>query len=97
MTINSDFSVSPLDNIFGVVTGSVAGIQFPSYEGIMVRFKARSTNVGSFFIGNGANNCVYELDAGDDTGWVATNYLNLFWYRSPSGSLDILNYWMQDE
>lgn len=96
MTITSDFSVSPDDNTFGTVTGSASAVRFPSYEGLMVRFKARSTNVGSFFLGNGSNNCVYEIDAGDDTGWVATNQLDLFWYRSPSGSLDILNYWLQD-
>lgn len=95
-TINQTFSDSPTDNIFGIVTGSATGIQFPDVQGLMVRFKARSTNVGSFFLGNGQNNCTFELDAGDDTGWVATNNLNLFWYRSPSGTLDHLYYWMQD-
>lgn len=96
MTINSDFSVSPTDNIFGTVTGSASAVRFPAIEGLMVRFKARSTNAGSFFIGSDANNCVFELDAGDDTGWVATNRLDYFWYRNPSGSSDYLNYWMQD-
>lgn len=95
-TINQQFSDSPTDNIFGTVTGSATGIQFPNVEGLMARFKTRSINVGSFFLGNGQNNCVFELDAGDDTGWVAINNLNLLWYRNPSGTLDHLNYWMQD-
>lgn len=96
MTVNSDFSVSPDDNIFGVVTGSASAVQFPDVTGLMVRFKARSSNPGSFFIGNVATNCVYEIDAGDDTGWVAANKLNYFWHRAPSGTLDLLYYWMQD-
>ena len=96
MTVNSDFSVSPDDNTFGTVTGSASAVRFPDLSGLMVRFKARSSNPGSFFLGNSSGNCVYELDAGDDTGWVATNQLNNFWYRSPSGTLDYLNYWLQD-
>ena len=97
MTINSDFSVSPTDNIFGTVTGSASAVQFPSIEGIMARFKARSGNIGSFFLGNEPNKCVFEIDASEDTGWVAINHLEFLWYRNPSGSSDYLNYWMQDE
>ena len=101
--INEVYSDNPQFNYFGVVTGTVSETQFPSGSAKLLRFKTDPDNLGTFFIGTwGANNCVYPLDAGDDTGWLAPPSadgnlagLSHFSYRAPSGSIDYLYYWAQ--
>lgn len=94
MGIVGDFSESPEYNEMGLITGSAVATQFPSETGLMYRLKARSANNGSFFIGSDASRLFWELDAGDDTGWVAGELSNL-WFNSTSGSADKLAYWVQ--
>jgi hypothetical protein len=80
----------------GLVSGSFAGLQFPNLPCKLVRFKALSYNTGSIFIGETANDLFYELDAGDDTGWVVLGNLNELWYGKSSGTADHLTYWIQN-
>jgi hypothetical protein len=96
MTYRSDLSNPFENNDFGIITGTVV-TQFPNVECQLARFMAYSSNIGSFFIGNAAspNLCVWELDAGYDTGWFGVDNLNNLWYRSASGTVDYLAYWIQ--
>jgi hypothetical protein len=101
--INEVFADNPQYNIFGLITGSVTEIPFPSGSCKLVRFKADPDNLGTFFIGTwGANNCVWPLAPGDDTGWVAppsadgnTRGLGSYSVITPSGTSERIYYWMQ--
>lgn len=87
----------------GVLAGSVSAIQMPTISCRMVRFKARSTNAGSVYIGisgvtvpSSSTNTTggMELDAGDDTGWLVCSNLNVF-YRICDNAGDALTYLAQ--
>jgi len=89
---------------FGVVSGTATLSQFPDVPCSIFRLKARSSNSGSFFIGNKYNTgsavLPWELDAGDDSGWcVSTSEfgfnLNSYYQKGSSGTSDILMYWVQ--
>lgn len=84
----------------GELAGSVAAVQMPDVPCRMVRFKAHSDNAGNVYIGgagvtvaNGATDTTtgLQLDAGDDTGWIATDNLNRF-YRISDNAGDDLTY-----
>jgi len=82
---------------FGLVTGTYAISQLPDIPCSMVRFKARSSNAGSIFIGSqyttgSVFSMPYELDAGDDTGWFETDNLNRY-YQGGSSGTSYLAYW----
>ena len=100
-TIRSQFVGGNLEfDVFGCVTGTTTARQFPSVPASMARFKARVGNVGSFFIGiqpntGSAQRMPFELEAGYDTGWFATDNLNRYWYENLSGSSEYLAYWLQ--
>lgn len=94
-SIRSQFSDGLMFNEFLVVTGSVTETQFPTDEVGMVRFKSDLGNNGVFFLGNRADNCIFPLYAGEDTGWNSLNDMNELYHRNPSGSSDYLYYWLQ--
>jgi hypothetical protein len=94
-TIPEQFADAFIHNRFGVITGSASSVQFPSGTCHIIRFKASPDNVGTFFVGNDADTCVFPLDAGDDTGWNSLSNLNQLYHRNPSGTLDYLYYWLQ--
>src|SRR3990167_235227 len=94
-TINQQFSDNPGHNDIRLVTGSATAVQFPDMPLLMVRFKAYSGNAGSFFLGENSANMYWELDAGDDTGWVALQNLNHLWYSNASGTSDYMAIWVQ--
>lgn len=96
MTYRSDFSDPFQINAFGIITGTVV-TQFPDIECQYARLMAYHSNIGSFFIGNGssASLCVWELDAGDDTGWFGIDNLNKLWHKNGSGTSDYLVYWIE--
>lgn len=85
-----------INNIFGVVTGSSSAIQFASTIVGLIRFKTDLNNNGIFFLGSDPGNCIYPLDAGEDTGWVSLSSLGQLYHRNPSGSSDYLYYWLQN-
>lgn len=90
------FSKYAKKNVFGLVTGTAIDTIFPTGTvSDIFKLKAYSTNIGSFFIGGGLTGTVYELDAGDELEW--TNGVNLFNFRhrNPSGSSDLMAYWLQ--
>jgi len=95
--IKDQFSSVPHFDKFGVVTGtSSAIVQFADNECKMTRFKADPDNNETFFLGEaGAGYCVFPLDAGDDTGWVATSNLDRYTYQNASGTAESLYYWLQ--
>ena len=96
--IKEQFSDVFIYDVFGLVTGTYGVEQFPNVPASIARFKARSANVGSFFIGHETGtvfNMPFELDAEDDTGWFATTNLNRYWHGGSSGSADLLAYWIQ--
>jgi hypothetical protein len=84
-----------LNESFYKITGTFAASQFPDIEAQLVRLKAPSTNAGSIFIGNSAATTWWEMDAGDDTGWIYTANLNRYWQSLSSGSTDCLIAWVQ--
>jgi hypothetical protein len=84
----------------GELQGSASALQMPSIACKLVRFKARSDNAGSVYIGvsgvtapNGTTDATtgFELVAGDDTGWLPATNLNLF-YRISTNAGDDLTY-----
>jgi hypothetical protein len=102
--INEQFSDNPQFNLFGVVTGSVSCVQFPSGSAKLLRFKADPSNIGMFKLGayGDAGGCLWPMDAGDDTGWFAPpsaegNIMGLqnYTHSDVSGSADYLYYWLQ--
>lgn len=93
--IKEMFSTVFAFDVFGVVTGSVTGIQFNTGSCGMVRFKAHPDNGTNFLLGHDMGNIIFPMAAGDDTGWVATDNLNRYWYSDASGSMDRLTYWLQ--
>lgn len=94
-SIKGQFSDVFIFDVFGVITGTVAATQFPTGSCGMVRFKANPDNSGQFLLGHEAENTVYPMVAGDDTGWVATTNLNRYWHSDASGTMDRLHYWLQ--
>lgn len=96
MTYRSDLSAPFIYNVFGIITGSTI-TPFPDVPAQLARLEAYAANIGSFFIGHqsGTSQCVWELDAGYDTGWFSISNLNEFWYRNPSGTSDYMVYWIQ--
>lgn len=96
--IKEQFSDGFLFDEFGVITGSFAQRQFPNKPCGMMRLKARSSNVGSFYIGHMSGThpiLPYQLAPGDDTGWVITTNLNRYFFGGASGTSDVLAYWLQ--
>lgn len=97
--IKAQFSdVFPYDE-FGVITGTVGPTRFSNIGCGLARFKAFANNVGLFTFGNtsGTSSSMlpWQLAAGEETGWFATDNLNRFWYKVPSGTMDKLSYWIQ--
>lgn len=69
--------------------------QFPSVQVKLARLKAWTSNIGSFFVGESASDLFFELDAGDDTGWISLSNLNQLWFSNGSGTADKLAVWLQ--
>lgn len=92
--IKEQFSDVFIHDRMGIVTGVATATQFPSGSAGMVRFKAWPGNSEVILIGVGANFMLWPMDAGDDTGWIATDNLNRYWHQS-TGSNNYLSYWLQ--
>ena len=84
----------------GELAGSVTAVQMPDVPCSRVRFKARSDNAGSVYIGVAGVTAPdattdattgFELDAGDDTGYLYAANLNEF-YRICDNAGDDLTY-----
>src|SRR5512139_936095 len=83
-------------NVFGIITGT--SVQpFPDIPCSLANLKAYASNIGSFKIGHqsGTSQCVWELDAGQETGWFGIHNLNELWRSNASGTSDYLVYWVQ--
>jgi len=93
-TIAEQFANAFIFNLFGIVTGSVTDIQFPTGTCGMLRFKADPDNSDDFLIGNEYGTS-FPLAPGDDTGWISTLNLNNFYYSSISGAVDHAYWWLQ--
>jgi len=84
----------------GELQGSATALQMPDIDCRMVKFKAQKDNAGYVYIGRTGVTVIdgvtdtttgYELDAGDDTGWILTDNLNRF-YRICDNAGDDLTY-----
>lgn len=96
MSIVDAFSDNFHVNIIGLISGSFGVVQFPDVPCNLARLKAHSSNLGSFFLATDPGvTAGWELDAGDDTGWMSVGNLNQFYYGRTSGSADQLDYWIQ--
>lgn len=80
---------------FGLITGSATAAQLPDKPCVMVNIKARSANAGSFMIGAYSNQCLWELDAGQETGWIMVTNANQLWFANASGTAERLIWWVQ--
>ncbi len=74
---------APFDELLsGVQTVGTSVARLSTLPFTMVRLKALSTNAASIFIGlQGSGVTVangFELEPGDDTGWIPVDNLNLF-------------------
>lgn len=81
---------------FGLVSGSASGVSFPSVPAKIAKFVAYGTNGTKFYIGRNGSQ-TYELAAGTQTDWfsVAGGNLNAMQFKSASGTMDKLAYWVQ--
>jgi len=86
--------------VCGELAGSITALQMPSVACAAVRFKAVIGNGGNVYIGGAGVTVVdgttdttsgFELDAGEETGWLAVNNLNIF-YRICNNAGDDLTY-----
>lgn len=84
----------------GEIRCSTQAEKMPDIDCVMVKFKARSGNSGSIYIGGSGvtvpegNTDItsgFELAAGDDSGWLSVENLNKF-YRICSTNGDGLTY-----
>jgi hypothetical protein len=84
----------------GELAGSATALQMPNVVCKMVKFKARGDNVGNVYIGgagvttpDGTSDSTtgFELDAGQETGWLPVDNLNTF-YRICDQAGDDLTY-----
>lgn len=83
----------------GELAGSTGGAQMPNVPCSYARFKARSDNSGSVYIGtsvaitkaDGVTDTTtgFELASGDDTGWIPVDNLNRFWRRTDNAGDDL--------
>ena len=94
--INEMFSSVCIYDEFGVVTGSIAEIQFPTGTCKMVRFKSAPGNSSEVFLLGNEFGCLFPMAAGDDTGWIATSNINRYYYSNVSGAAEYLYWWLQD-
>lgn len=88
--------VFPYDGM-GIVTGTAGSTNFPNIGCGVVRFKGLFGNVGSFLICSASGTAAqgYPIRASEDTGWIATDNLNRYWFKNASGTSDKLAYWYQ--
>jgi len=73
----------------GQIVGSATALVLPDIPCRLVRFKALAANSGNVYIGiagvtvsTSATTTTtggFELDAGDDTGWIPVQNLNIFY------------------
>lgn len=86
---------NPQVNDLRLVTGTATAVQFPDVPVLQVKFKAHSTNIGSFMLGETPNDLYWELDAGQETEWTPLANMNQLYYKNVSGSSDYLAYWIE--
>ena len=81
---------------FGLVSGSAVGASFPNVPAKIARFIAYGSNGSKFYVGRNGSQ-TYELAAGIQTDWfsVAGENLNAMQFKSASGTMDKLAYWVQ--
>jgi len=84
----------------GELQGSATALQMPDIDCSMVKFKAVNTNSGNVYIGgsgvtkpDGTTDATtgFELDAGEETGWLYIDNLNRC-YRICDNAGDDLTY-----
>jgi len=84
----------------GELAGSATAVQMPDIPARMVNFKARIDNAGRVYIGkvgvtvpDGTTDTTtgFELNPGDETGWIPCGNLNEF-YRICDNAGDDLTY-----
>lgn len=85
----------------GEIAGSATAAVMPTVACKRVNFKAESTNAGNVYVGvadtvtvvNGTTDATsgFELDAGQETGWLRATNLNTF-YRICDNAGDDLTY-----
>jgi len=93
--IVNQFANDPKVNEFITVTGTNDVIvQMPSGTALMMRFKTHPNNSGTFSLGDNQAEADWPMSAGDDTGWIAANNLENYWY-SGGGGFDQMIAWLQ--
>lgn len=88
----------------GELQGSASALQLPNIACKMVKFKARDDNAGNVYLGaagvtlpNGTTDATtgFQLDAGQETGWIPIDNLNRL-YRICDNAGDDLTYMALD-
>lgn len=75
----------PINPRIDLYSGSalLSPVRFGDYPAILVRFKASVNNAGNVFIAtreDAGPDDVYELDAGEDTGWLVCPNTSTYFY-----------------
>jgi hypothetical protein len=96
-TIPSLFSDAFQNELFGIVTGTVAATPFPSLPAKLARLHARGSNTGPFYLGDDSTGPAFSLSPGENTDWFSVPKGNLNHYRHQclSGTNNRLEYWTQ--
>lgn len=101
--LNRMFSYSYGPPRSGELAGSATAAQMPNVPCCLVNFKAEAGNAGKVYIGGagvtkaaGTTNttCGWELSAGDETGWLPTTDMNLFWRICDNAGDDLTYFYM---
>lgn len=84
----------------GTRAGSTTAVQLPDIACNLVNIQAQSTNAGSVYIGNSSAVTVpggttnqtagWELDAGQQTGWLPLSNLSQLWIIGDNAGDDII-------
>jgi len=90
----------PLSSVVtGERQGSATAVQLPTVAGSLINIKAVGSNAGNVYIGaagvtvvNGTTDVTsgFELDAGEETGWMPLDNLNLLYMICDNAGDDIV-------
>lgn len=84
--------------VSGELQGGTTVIQLPDISCVRVKFRALASNAGNVYIGgsgvtvpDGATDTTsgFELDAGQDTGWIDIDNLNRFYMITDNNGDDL--------
>jgi len=84
-----------ITNAFGLITGQATATRLPNVPCLRARIKPSPNNVGGIRLGASDSTVVFDLTPGTDTDFFEITNLNELWMQAPSGTSDVISYWIQ--